>query len=195
MKKLIGIVPASNNLYKTDFVYEDKYSISNNYITRVKESGGIPIGVLPQGIYIEDENLEIYDGFVMTGGGKIHSYHIQVVDYAIKNNKPFLGICMGMQTLAIYFLLCKEKEKRNYNGNIVKLYEELRKSKYNFTEPVEGHRNAELTYTMDISMPVGILPLDVLKIMQECKEIKSIGLWGWVDDNTIIWFIKFWIYI
>ena len=105
MKKLIGIVPASNNLYKTDFVYEDKYSISNNYITRVKESGGIPIGVLPQGIYIEDENLEIYDGFVMTGGGKIHSYHIQVVDYAIKNNKPFLGICMGMQTLAIYFLL------------------------------------------------------------------------------------------
>ena len=41
---------------------------------------------------------------------------------------------------------------------------------------VKRHRNAVLTYTMDISMPVGILPLDVLKIMQECKEIKSIGL-------------------
>lgn len=144
MKKLIGIVPASNNLFNTDFVYEDKYSISNNYITRVKESGGIPIGVLPEGSYIEDEDLEIYDGFVMIGGGKIHSYHIQVIDYAVRNNKPFLGICMGMQTLAIYFLLCKEKEKRNYNGDIVKLYEELRKNKYNFTEPVEGHRNAEL---------------------------------------------------
>ena len=71
MKKIIGIVPASNDLFNTDFVYEDKYCISNNYITRIKESGGIPIGVLPEGIYIDDEDLEIYDGFVMIGGGKI----------------------------------------------------------------------------------------------------------------------------
>ena len=49
MKKIIGIVPASNDLFNTDFVYEDKYCISNNYITRIKESGGIPIGVLPEG--------------------------------------------------------------------------------------------------------------------------------------------------
>lgn len=61
MKKIIGIVPASNDLFNTDFVYEDKYCISNNYITRIKESGGIPIGVLPEGIYIDDEDLEIYD--------------------------------------------------------------------------------------------------------------------------------------
>lgn len=145
MKKIIGIVPASNDLFNTDFVYEDKYCISNNYITRIKESGGIPIGVLPEGIYIDDEDLEIYDGFVMIGGGKIHPYHIQVIDYAIRNNKPFLGICMEMQALAIYFLVCKEKEKRNYSGSIINLYEELRTNKYNFTEAVEGHRNARLT--------------------------------------------------
>ena len=61
MKKIIGIVPASNDLFNTDFVYEDKYCISNNYITRIKESGGIPIGVLPEGIYIDDEDLEILE--------------------------------------------------------------------------------------------------------------------------------------
>ena len=85
-----------------------------------------------EGIYIDDEDLEIYDGFVMIGGGKIHPYHIQVIDYAIRNNKPFLGICMGMQALAIYFLVCKEKEKRNYSGSIINLYEELRTNKYNY---------------------------------------------------------------
>ena len=51
---------------------------------------------------------------------------------------------MGMQALAIYFLVCKEKEKRNYSGSIINLYEELRTNKYNFTEAVEGHRNARL---------------------------------------------------
>ena len=39
----------------------------------------------------------VYDGFIMAGGGKIHPYHLQVVEYVIKNNKPFLGICMGMK--------------------------------------------------------------------------------------------------
>ena len=110
MKKIIGLVPAANNLYITDLVYEDKYYFINNYIERIKESGAIVSGVLPSDVHIDKEDLEIYDGFIMAGGGKIHPYHLQVIDYAIKNNKPFLGICMGMQALSIYFLLCKEKE-------------------------------------------------------------------------------------
>lgn len=145
MKKVIGLVPASNNLFKTDFVYEDKYNFINNYIERINEAGAIASGVLPCNGDIDEETLNLYDGFVLSGGGKIHPYHIQVVDYAVKNNKPLLGICMGMQTLAVYFFLRKKKEERKYEGNIIELYKELRKEKYNFTEPVKGHRNADLT--------------------------------------------------
>ena len=145
MKKIIGLVPASNNLFKTELVYEDKYSFPNNYIERINECGAIAIGILPCNAYIDKEKLELCDGFVMTGGGKIHPYHIQIIDYAVKNNKPLLGICMGMQTLAVYFLLCKKKKERNYEGSIIELFEDLRENKYNFTEPVEGHRNADLT--------------------------------------------------
>lgn len=144
MKKIIGLVPASNNLFKTELVYEDKYSFPNNYIERINECGAIAIGILPCNAYIDKEKLGLCDGFVMTGGGKIHSYHIQIIDYAVKNNKPLLGICMGMQTLAIYFLLCKEKKERNYEGSIIELFENLKENKYNFTEPIEGHRNADL---------------------------------------------------
>ena len=144
MKKIIGLVPAANNLYMTDLVYEDKYYFINNYIERIKESGAIVSGVLPSDAHIDKEDLEIYDGFIMAGGGKIHPYHLQVIDYVIKNNKPFLGICMGMQALSIYFLLCKEKEKRKFDGSIIELFEKMKKEKYNFTEPITGHRNAEL---------------------------------------------------
>lgn len=145
MKKIIGLVPASNNLFKTDLVYEDKYYFINNYIERINEAGAIASGVLPCSAYVDEETLNSYDAFVLSGGGKIHPYHLQVVDYAVKNNKPLLGICMGMQTLAIYFLLCKEKKERNYEGSIIELFEDLRENKYNFTEPIEGHRNADLT--------------------------------------------------
>ena len=145
MKKIIGLVPASNNLFKTDLVYEDKYYFINNYIERINEAGAIVSGVLPCSAYVDEETLSLYDAFILSGGGKIHPYHLQLVDYAVKNNKPLLGICMGMQTLAIYFLLCKEKKERNYEGSIIELFEDLRKNKYDFTEPVEGHRNADLT--------------------------------------------------
>lgn len=145
MKKVIGLVPASNNLFKTDLVYEDKYYFINNYIERINEAGAIASGVLPCSAYVDEETLNLYDAFVLSGGGKIHPYHLQVVDYAVKNNKPLLGICMGMQILAVYFLLCKEKKERNYEGSIIELFEDLRENKYNFTEPVEGHRNADLT--------------------------------------------------
>ena len=47
MKKIIGLVPASNNLFKTDLVYEDKYYFINNYIERINEAGAIVSGVLP----------------------------------------------------------------------------------------------------------------------------------------------------
>lgn len=145
MKKIIGLVPAANNLFVTDLVYEDKYYFINNYIERINESGAIVSGVLGCNGYLYDVNdLDIYDGFIMAGGGKIHPYHLQVVEYVIKNNKPFLGICMGMQALAIYFLLEEEKKKRNYNGSITELFEILKEEKYMFTEPVQGHRNAEL---------------------------------------------------
>lgn len=145
MKKIIGLVPAANNLFVTDLVYEDKYYFINNYIERINESGAIVSGVLGCNGYLYDDNdLDIYDGFIMTGGGKIHPYHLQVVEYAVKKNKPLLGICMGMQTVAVYFLLEEEKKKRNYNGSITELFEILKKEKYMFTEPVQGHRNAEL---------------------------------------------------
>ena len=142
MKKIIGLVPSSNKLFKTDFVYDDQYIFNNNYAQSITKAGGIVCGVIPCDGYINTEDLKIYDGFVMSGGCKVFPYHLQIIDYAIKNKKPFLGVCMGMQALAIYFLLLKEKRTRKYDGDILQLFNEIveKDDKY-FTIRVQGHNN------------------------------------------------------
>lgn len=48
-----------------------------------------------------DKVLDMCDGFLIPGGNKWYSHDEYVVNYAIKNDKPLLGICLGMQILGI----------------------------------------------------------------------------------------------
>ena len=48
--------------------------------------------------------LSLCDGIIFQGGSDIHPYHFQILDYAIKNNIPVLGICMGQQIIGLYSL-------------------------------------------------------------------------------------------
>ena len=109
MKPLIAI---------TSHFQEDKqnyYSIYTSYSKAIELAGGIPI-ILP---FIEDISLlEKFDGFLISGGGGIkyseengtlpklkdqnlkrYEFEFKVIQFAIKNNKPLLGICRGMQTI------------------------------------------------------------------------------------------------
>ena len=40
------------------------------------------------------------DGFILPGGDTWYQLDEIVIDYAIKNDKPLLGICLGMQALS-----------------------------------------------------------------------------------------------
>lgn len=96
--------------------------IGHDYLQCVEQAGGIPIG-LP---VLSDSDLSIVsslDAIVLTGGEDIDPrlfketvdhrmgricperdhFELKLIDYALKENKPILAICRGMQLLNVYF--------------------------------------------------------------------------------------------
>ena len=135
-KPIIGIV-GRENVSKA----EDKpiFSVDDNYRRAIIKSGGIPLMILPtqdfeyphynldtdRELDSSEENdlletLKMCDGFVLPGGCKIYCYDRYIAKYALDNDVPVLGICLGMQTLAV--VDCNEKtvEKITIQNNIHK---------------------------------------------------------------------------
>ena len=113
MKKIIiGIVsrPIHSNSDRNMLgVYE-------TYLRSVIKAGGIPLIISPTAnieyekynkhvelTESELENLEhvlnLCDGIIMPGGEEPFKYDYCVLKYAIKNDIPILGICLGMQIM------------------------------------------------------------------------------------------------
>lgn len=110
-KPVIGILPTSNYL-QTDDPFKDTYRYGNNYIKKIIDNGGVPY-LIP---YVNDEiiieSLEMCDGLLLPGGNRVIKSNFDVIDYFYKNNKPIMGICLGMQTIAMYSVNIEEENKR-----------------------------------------------------------------------------------
>lgn len=114
-KPVIGILATSN--YKlTDDTFADTYRFGNNYIKKVVENGGIPLLIPYCDENIIQESLEMCDGLILPGGERVRPVNFEVIDYFYKNNKPIIGICLGMQTLAMYSV----NIENNDNKRIIK---------------------------------------------------------------------------
>ncbi len=116
MKKcVIGILPTSNYMV-TDDTFKDTYRFGNNYIKKIVENGGVPLLIPYNDEKVIKESLEMCDGLLLPGGTRIRPVDFEVIDYFYKNKKPILGICMGMQSLAMYSLHNKRIIKGIDNG-------------------------------------------------------------------------------
>lgn len=67
------------------------------------------------------------------------------MDYAARSGKPVLGICLGMQMMNTYFLVAEEAQRRGWSGTLLALFDQMKKERYMFTEPVDGHWNGHIT--------------------------------------------------
>lgn len=137
-KKLIGIV-SSGSLFTTQDLYEDRYTFVNNYGLRVQENGGIPMGLLPVDGFLEEETLEQVDAILICGGRRIYPYHMQAVRHALRTGKPLLGVCLGMQAIHSWFQVEDEAQRRGFTGDLLELYEIMKKERHMFVLPVAHH--------------------------------------------------------
>lgn len=123
-KIVVGILPQIK-LGTDDNPYNDKYEFLDLYTKKIIECGGIPIGICLNNGILDYNSLEICDAFLLPGGNKIWNCYYEVIDYAIKNNKPLLGICLGFQALAIYSIVSENILKDN---NFLSTYSDLKDS-------------------------------------------------------------------
>ena len=105
MKKIIGIVPATDPIDPEKYNMSDKYHLGNNYIKRAYEAGCTPIGLTPADNWIGEDVLNMCDGFLVQGGNYYYPYHFQVIHHAITHGKRYLGVCLGHQMIYTYLEL------------------------------------------------------------------------------------------
>jgi|GEM_PF-128308 len=128
MKKVIvGIVPTSS-VFTTENPYQDKYSFVNGYSKKIIKNGGIPVGILLNDDKLDTEILELCDAFLIQGGNKVHKYIYEIIYYALKNNKPLLGICLGAEAIDIFSVIL---DRININSlasidEIIDIYKQLK---------------------------------------------------------------------
>ena len=96
--KLVAVLNRMENTKEKDI----------NYLNAVSDNSAIPI-------LINENNLELIKfcgGILLTGGDEKGALDDYLIKYALDNNLPLLGICQGMQSMALY----------NTNNKLVDVY-------------------------------------------------------------------------
>ena len=142
MKRIIGLVPASNIGDMAQSNMTDFYKVGNTYVKRVVEAGCVPMALAPADNWLTQEALELCDGFVVQGGAEFYPYHFQVIHHAVTHGKRYLGICLGQQLIYAYFELRRRVEERGFSGDVVKAicdYLMEQGPDFSVQKPVSGH--------------------------------------------------------
>ena len=97
----IGIIGRKN---------DNKITFNQEIINVIHKHNCIPIGIIVD--FDNDPNIEfnkikniidLCNGFFLQGGSDYYDIDILITKYLYENNIPTLGICLGMQTMAMGF--------------------------------------------------------------------------------------------
>lgn len=169
-KPIIGMI--SPRAIKEDSPFDNYTKFINTYPKRIIEAGGIPIGlVFPNGKF-EIDQMDLCDGYILQGGPIIESPQINTIKYAIDKQKPIVGICLGMQTMAGYNWVYNELGNTTYNE-----IENFFKPEYEdfFLEKREGHNYLDPFYLSQIEKSKHNINIDKDSRLYEIYKINTIS--------------------
>jgi len=182
-KPIVGIISSILG-FNNDDPFADRYYVLNNYTKKLLECGMIPISIVFDDQKVIKESLELCDGFVFPGGTIIRSYHFEVLDYAIKHNKPVLGTCMGMQIMGLYSV-----NNLNEGSNLYKIENDINHW------PLNIMRKTIDTTAHDVNIDKNSLLYDIFNVDKLAvnslhnygvREVgKNFRIVARADDNTI----------
>ena len=143
----VGILPTTQ-INEKDNPYNDIYTFSNIITKQVYRSGALPVGILLNNGKLDVNSLKMCDAFIIGGGKRIEPYFFETINYAIRNNIPLLGVCLGMQAIAVYSYLetlLNTKNKELSINNFCNEFKIIKDNNVSFLIPVEGHYNEKIT--------------------------------------------------
>lgn len=126
MKRIVvGILPQIR-LKETNNPYLDRYEFLDLYCKRIIEAGGIPVGLCLNKGKLDRRSLDLCDAFLLPGGNKVDRCYYETIEYCLKNDKPLLGICLGMQSISIYSSVIERKENIDVDDDFFEVYRSLK---------------------------------------------------------------------
>lgn len=191
----IGIIGRKN---------EDKITFNQEVINVIYKYKFVPIGIIVD--FNNNPNLEfnkikniidLCDGFILQGGSDYYDIDILITKYLYDKNIPTLGICLGMQTMAMTFNgimgeISNHNSKNKYVHEIEinknsKLYNIVKKNKILVNS---RHNSYILNTDLDVSATNNII-----EAIEDKSKKFFIGV-QWhpesiMDENSILLFNSF----
>lgn len=184
-KPVVGILTSFKE--KPDYPYDTVYKVVDAYVKKIEGIDCIPIGLMDV-----EKNLDILnmcDAFLLPGGNKVVKDHYYIIKHCIEENKPVIGVCLGMQAMVFFDVLLSNF---GWEVKIEDLYEkfgELKSRGLTVLNPLEsnvhggslssGKREASKENILQSKHLIHIKEDSILYQIYKKKEMEVISMHGY----------------
>lgn len=163
---------------------ENSKEIDKNYLNAISNNGGVPILINKNNLCL----LKLCGGVLLTGGDMKIDLDDYFISYALENKLPILGICQGMQSMALYDTnnnLVDILNHYNCNHTVILTESKLKNIVHNDKLIVNSYHHQQVLASNKFKI-VGYSLDGVIEAIESYNNLFQIGVeWHPERDNSI----------